>query len=181
MFCGKCGRQIEDGSLFCPYCGATVQQAFAVNPLDDPRGMKWFKFIIYFQLFASAVINVFSSIMVFTGAHYGGNAASVYSYFPGLRIIDIMFGIVCLVLAGFAIYTRQRLAKFFRDGPMLYFVLLGVNIAGSIIYLLSASMATGMPFGQLMTPREIGSDIGYVILLLVNMSYFNKRADLFVN
>ena len=22
MFCGKCGKQIEDNAKFCPYCGA---------------------------------------------------------------------------------------------------------------------------------------------------------------
>lgn len=28
MFCGKCGRQIPDGSRFCPECGATVGGSF---------------------------------------------------------------------------------------------------------------------------------------------------------
>ncbi len=32
MFCGNCGKEIEDTSEFCPYCGATVEkEALAAN------------------------------------------------------------------------------------------------------------------------------------------------------
>lgn len=27
MFCFKCGKQIEDGSAFCPYCGAAQTES----------------------------------------------------------------------------------------------------------------------------------------------------------
>ena len=26
MFCIKCGKQIADGSKFCPYCGAAINE-----------------------------------------------------------------------------------------------------------------------------------------------------------
>ncbi len=33
MFCSNCGKQIEDGSLFCPSCGASV--ASYEEPKDE--------------------------------------------------------------------------------------------------------------------------------------------------
>lgn len=37
MFCNKCGRQIEDGSRFCPSCGA-IQETY-MNDRENPYGM----------------------------------------------------------------------------------------------------------------------------------------------
>lgn len=37
MFCGKCGKKVEDGAKFCPYCGAslTAQQGENAAPAQD--------------------------------------------------------------------------------------------------------------------------------------------------
>lgn len=35
MYCGKCGFELEDGSLFCGNCGSPVQGARGPIPLDD--------------------------------------------------------------------------------------------------------------------------------------------------
>lgn len=32
MFCQNCGKKIEGGDLFCPFCGAKQQQ---VNPSEN--------------------------------------------------------------------------------------------------------------------------------------------------
>lgn len=66
-FCGKCGAQLEGDNIFCPNCGAKVETVGAVangppsvevstSVVQHP--MKWFKFLIYFALFAGAVINL---------------------------------------------------------------------------------------------------------------------------
>lgn len=31
MFCGKCGKKIEDKVKFCPYCGTPVDQKMATG------------------------------------------------------------------------------------------------------------------------------------------------------
>lgn len=35
MFCVKCGSQLEEGSGFCPHCGAAVRQVNAENVKSD--------------------------------------------------------------------------------------------------------------------------------------------------
>ena len=36
MFCINCGKQLEDGSRFCPYCGAKVPDIVSSNPTAYP-------------------------------------------------------------------------------------------------------------------------------------------------
>ena len=76
MFCNNCGKKIEDGVSFCPACGSKLQTQETMNLNKEEYGgmqknyyadskknsgnslrsnqaykMKWYKFIIYFQLF----------------------------------------------------------------------------------------------------------------------------------
>ena len=37
MFCINCGKQLEDGSRFCPYCGAKVPDPASYKPSDLPN------------------------------------------------------------------------------------------------------------------------------------------------
>lgn len=83
MFCPNCGTQCPDDTKFCPNCGSTVannqptentQQNFGQPNYTQPNNytqpqmynvqfeMKWFKFLIYFGLFAGAVLNCLSAI-----------------------------------------------------------------------------------------------------------------------
>ena len=165
-----------------PYAYSTPYRSPApANPLDDARGMKWFKFIIYFQLFASAVLNTISAITFLTGAHYQGMADQVYSYFHGLKGLDVFYGILLLALAGFAIFVRQRLAKFRRNGPLLYYVLMIVSIVVSFIYLIAGSSILHVSLGEVMDASSLASIVTSIVMLVVNIIYFKKRADLFVN
>lgn len=53
MFCRFCGKELPEGARFCNNCGRIAD----VMPLQQAarrRPMAWFKFIIYFQLFANA-------------------------------------------------------------------------------------------------------------------------------
>lgn len=216
MFCTNCGRQLANGSTYCPFCGTTqaprpeqppelkqetppasdpgtlyprqpepyVQQParpVPADPMNDPRGMKWFKFILYFQLFANALINLINAVTVFTGAHYQGAADTVYAVFPAEHTVDIVYGLLCLALAAFGIYTRFRLSSFKRNGPGLYLGLIAANILVPVLYMLLSSAVTGIPLTSLLDVNGIVSLAANVIMLVVNKIYFDKRKDLFEN
>ena len=75
-----------------------------------PYPMNWYKFVIYFALFASAVLNGITGIMHLTGGYWsaqGVEAEWIYAVFSGLQVVDIFVGIASLVLAAFAIVTRM--------------------------------------------------------------------------
>ena len=142
------------------------------------RGMKWFKFIIYFQLWAGMLVNLVTAGKYFTGAYYEGNAEMVYRFFPALQPLDIVMGVVCLALAVYAVVVQRALAKFRAKGPMMYYLMYIVNTAVTVLYLIIGSIIIGQ---SACTAEVAGSIIGSIVMLFVNIPYFNNRKHLFVN
>lgn len=142
------------------------------------RGMKWFKFIIYFQLWAGMLVNLVTVGKYFTGAYYEGNAEMVYRFFPALQPLDIVMGVVCLALAVYAVVVQRALAKFRAKGPMMYYLMYIVNTAVTVLYLIIGSIIIGQ---SAFTAEVAGSIIGSIVMLFVNIPYFNNRKHLFVN
>ena len=61
-------------------------------------GMKWFHFVIYFQLFVSALVGLWNGFQLLTGRIYGENTDRVYSYFSGLKGVDTIIGICYIAI-----------------------------------------------------------------------------------
>lgn len=203
MFCRFCGTQIPDSVKFCPNCGANLAPA---APAETPasngytftpapaapeqnampsctytapvRGMKWFKFIIYFQLWVGMLANLVDAGKFFTGGFYEGNAELAYAYYPALKLLDIVMGIFCLTLAVYAVVVQRSLAKFRAEGPKMYYILLGASIVVTLLYLLVGSIILGESVFSLDTGVNL---IVSVVMIFVNIQYFNNRGHLFVN
>ena len=60
--------------------------------------MGWYKFLIYFSLFASAALNIISGISSITGLHYGEFNQLIYAYYGGLKTVDIIMGFFSIAL-----------------------------------------------------------------------------------
>lgn len=149
-------------------------------------GMGWFYFIIYAQLFINALSNLGQGISALLGNHYDGSADLVYSMLPSMKVIDTIMGIACILLAVGAIYTRFRLAKYRKNGPLMYYCVIGANVILSIIYILSVHAALSNNFysislSDLLSAKYIYSIVISIILLIANFIYFGKRKHLFVN
>ena len=142
------------------------------------RGMKWFKFIIYFQLWAGMLVNLVTAGKYFTGAYYEGNAEMVYRFFPALQPLDIVMGVFCLALAVYAVVVQRALAKFRAKGPMMYYLMYIVNTAVTVLYLIIGSIIIGQ---SAFTAEVAGSIIGSIVMIFINIPYFNNRKHLFVN
>ena len=160
-----------------PYGAPQYQYGAPADPYHG-HPMKWYKFLIYFALFAGAVLNIFSAISYFTGSSYGSDAGLYYSYFPGLKAADIVFGIIVIGVAVLMIYTRMALAKFKKNGPKLLYLTYGVSLGVTIIYLIAVSVIIGSAAALTSSIPSIGTSLAF---LVINMTYFRKRMDLFVN
>ena len=149
-------------------------------PTPENYELKWHKFLIYFALWASAVMNVVSSIAYFTGSIYGNSARQVYNHFGGMRTLDVIMGLLLLGIAGFSIYVRFQLAGFKTGAPKKLEYLYIANVAIPLLYLLAASSVTGLSFTDLASGTW-GSLAGSVVMIFVNRTYYGKREALFVN
>lgn len=149
-------------------------------------GMKWFKFIIFAQLFLNALANVGIAIMHLTGGGYTSKGDSidgdiVYRAFEDLEILDKVYGVLCIVLVVGAIFVRQKLANFKRKSEKYYLLFLVTNVVLAVLY---------CGIGTSITQEEIdfwnnGSTATNlclnVVMVGVNVVYFSKRKHLFVN
>ena len=149
-----------------------------------PYPMNWYKFVIYFALFAGAVLNAINGILHLTGSVWemqDVSADMVYAVFGGMQAVDIIYGIGAIALAAFDIVTRMHLAKFRKTGPKFLSVCYGVAVGLTLLYIILTSAVTGISIGDLVGATEIMQLVVSIVMLVVNIVYFNKRASLFVN
>lgn len=184
MFCNQCGTQVEDGIKFCPKCGAGVA---AAAPQEAPVAvatqlpMKWYKFVIFFALFASAVVNVVNGFKLLTGAVYGDSAALVYAVFGDLKGLDTIIGIGMLALAAYAIFVRFQLTGYKKAGPKLLLGLYVADVALGLVYIIGInSILPEMVAKNVDVSTLYVSVATSVVCIIANYIYFKKRADLFV-
>ncbi len=201
MFCPKCGAGISNGERFCPKCGASVGSPSPASTQQNqwqPQSnqwqsqssqqpmmpMNWYKFLIYFALFAGAVLNLITAIRYLTGSIYGSNNESdmLYSVIPSWQTLDMMMGVLLLGMAAFGVYTRFRLAGYYRNGPMCLYLVYGLAAGINLIYLVSvASLVSdfGLSLEDLEPSSTIVSIITSLVMIGINYVYFKKRAALF--
>lgn len=203
-FCPYCGQPVQQSSI--PNQKAPSQQPYSVSgqqnqqqygtggyspqssytynttpsaPFSQQLPMKWYNFVIWFQLFVSALFSLYNAVRYFTGAHYGeGSAELVYFFYGnGLKVLDIVMGICSVICIGWAIYARQQLRHYKRQAPMIYIVYLGFNVVTTIVYLVCISVIT-QEF--LLDVRSMANLAGNIVMIVLNVVYFQKRSSLFV-
>ena len=167
------------------------------NPADPYHGhsMKWYKFLVYFSLIASAVVSLFNAVRCFTTGNYtvevyGGKALIgkdaqdwMYAAAPGLKTADLFYGIVLTVSAALLIVTWYFLFKKKKLGPTLLYITYGFNAVTSTIYSIwGYSVAKDVLKEPLsvVTTAVTGAIVG-ILMIVVNVVYFNKRKDIFIN
>lgn len=99
--------------------------------------MNWYKFVIYFMLFANAVFGIIGAIGYFSGSTTSSlaegmvSAEWIYAMYPALRWLMYFMGVVSLGTAVLAIIDRQWLAHFDKRGiaalAALYILGIAIN------------------------------------------------------
>ena len=207
MFCTKCGKQIVDGQRFCTACGAdngvSVPQGggfnnpnpmnsfnasyingFNTSPNQGYLPMNWYKFLIYFALFASAILNLISGFLIITGKTYeiqsNGwvSADLVYTVYGALQPLDIFYGLCAFCFVALAIIIRMKLAAYKSDGPNYLALFYIVNAVVNFLYYLIASIILDQ---NLFTASPIINIAVSVVMVFVNKLYFEKRKHMFIN
>lgn len=195
MICPKCNVYLPEGTATCPQCGAQlteqpVQQAPQSAPQDpwaapakrpvNAMGMGWFKFLIYFALFAGALMNAYTGIQLLTGSHYGGEAELVYTVFKGLKFVDMLVGVLTIGLAVLGIYTRFRLAGYHNNGPTLLTCLYVCAMITNLIYVIGVQFSVSEYSLDLDFTSFYTNIASSCVMCVINYYYFKKRAHMFL-
>lgn len=192
MFCGKCGNQVAEGQTFCAACGSRIEQpvnAAGQQPVYQAptkkvttHPMGWYKFLIYFGLFAGAAVNLYNGVMALTGEHYDGLKETVYYVFPEMKSTDMIFGVLCIGLAVLGVYARFRLSAYKANAPQMVVSLYLAAIGASVFYLVRVNSIVSTVDPNAMDMSSVMPQLcTSAVMAIVNYVYFKKRADMFVN
>ncbi|SEK18928.1 zinc-ribbon domain-containing protein [Pseudobutyrivibrio ruminis] len=206
MFCSSCGTQLEEGTLFCPNCGNPVAQAndaaqtqaeasaaqasAPVNPAPQfdgstqyytPQpvlGLKWAHFLGYFALWAGALVNLGSGISFITGLIYNGDASFIYDYFPGLQVLNILYGVCLLGTVALNVFAALSIIKCKKQTGLLVCLVYSAQVVLSLVYVVAGSIILSSFAGD---ASVVSSVIVSIVMIFVNRVYFNNRRDVYVN
>lgn len=174
MRCIECGKPVPEGAAFCPACGKAVEDKY------QGFSMGWYKFLINFALWLSVLAGLVGGVSVFATLG-GGNGPALYDAFPGLELASVVRGCWSLGQAVLAFAAAVQLRALRKSGPILLYVLYAAGILGGILYLaLAAGAVSGaLSWTDLVDGRSVLSFCLSVLMLILNVVYFKKRAVLF--
>ena len=197
MFCQNCGKEIRDNTLFCPYCGTSTKAGTVENHAasgtsgistapwqntmtSTEMGMKWYKWVIWVQLFLTALSSVFMGISLLTGKQIV-DVSFIYTLLGTLKVLNVIFGIIYVVLAVMSILVRNQLAHYKTGAPSNFLHLLIILWVVGVVYPIIVSLVTNTfsVFGDIL--KTIPSIIFFVIYYTLNRTYFKKRESMFCN
>ena len=140
--------------------------------------MKWHGFQAKLYLWLAAAYHTFQAAWVLSGRIYIESAArdAIYASMPGMRILDMGFISLLAVGALVQILSAVYLIKKHRAGIRLLKAAYILLTLAYIAYLTVRLLISGMPPLSL---SLIGQAVSCAALLLVNGSYYRKRAPVF--
>lgn len=143
---------------------------------DKAQGMRWYQFIIWFYLYASAVIGVLVGVGEITGVVYLDMAETFYTLFPMLQVVNVFFGVMQILLAVIALYVRRQLARWKVMAPR-YLLMYQIFC---LVYYAAYLAGTSLVLGEAAVDWLAGGYILLQVLLLaVNAVYFHRRQKMF--
>ena len=171
-YCPKCGENAGNNA-FCSHCGTKINTEISRNasvadpyfpdstlksdPVVQPEfPMKWHKFMIYFALWANAVINIINGLVFF----------SLTTSSPIAGILGLIF----LGIAVWAIYVRFQLAGLRTGAPKKLLIWMIVSVAMGLLSAIGNGDSQAIP-----------AVIGNISYTVWNWRYYSSREELFVN
>ena len=144
--------------------------------------MNWYKFLIYFALFAGAVVNAINAVRFLTGVVNGAESEMLYSFLPSWQVVDIIVGLLLIVTAAASVFTRFRLSGYYKNGPACLYLTYGLAALSNVVYLIGVSLVisgVGISLTAADIVPTVTSIVVSIVMIVVNVVYFNKRKYLF--
>ena len=156
------------------------EQGVAYDAYGAALPMKWHKFLIYFALWAGAILNGLSGLQTLFGC-FGGELAPIYDAYPVLLALDLFSGLCLVGIAVFQFITRNALARLSRKAPQMVVWLYASTVILSVLQVLAVWMVSGVGLSYVMTPEMWLILIEGALMTWANQVYYRKRAAMFVN
>lgn len=146
------------------------------NNYDKPKwGMKFHKMFIYFGVWLAVALNIYNGFSLISGRVYGEDEYLVYKYFSGLKVVDIIYGLICFSVAVLCVFTWYFLKNLRMIGCKLLLIMQIVNLSTLWLYTFVAGSITGS-YNWL---GLIIQTIAYFAIIMYTYNYYENRRDMF--
>lgn len=135
--------------------------------------MKWHNFLIYFSLWAAAILNIGNGVAGLV--RLSSVSTEALKQAPWLFAVLVAVCVVPIGLGALLIVTRFKLAAYKASGPKMLVALCAVLVVLGLIALVLGMIAEAVDLELI---GELVWDSTYLVL---NYIYYKKRAYLFVN
>lgn len=144
--------------------------------MENNCSAKWRKIVSAALLGVTALLNLlFGLISFILGQQYTqGNKDSVYKFFGGLRIADLAYGILLILIAALAVYTVLGIKKNTEKAPKLFLLTYIANILIGIAYIIVVKIiiANHIPLSFTFSVLSI---IFSAVITLADIAYNNRE------
>lgn len=171
-----------------------TRQKKSMYSSQSQHSMKWYNFIVYFDLYFMAAIFVYRAYLVLNeNLLYNGHAKEVYKVFPSLETLDCVYGVYWMLFAVYTLFVCYMLQSKKKQSPSLYMSIIIIPLISVIAYRFltyrtihikkigSMAIQEYLPIIEFNSFFWIISILITVLYLRAVKVYFNKRKDLFVN
>ena len=185
--CTSCGAPVKGNCKVCPYCDSVLQDesgegitASEAKAAEHP--MKWHKCQQVF-LIIGAVLNALTGIAFIAGGKVLTirglmDVGAYYSTYPGLENYYRFSAVISIALGVFQFVVWKQLKEYRVNGPISLKIMYVLFI---ILGIIRMSWSSTVMNTNMFSARNCFVIIGWVVMLIINSSYYAKRSELFVN
>ncbi len=140
---------------------------------------KWYKFLIYFALWAMAFINIAIGIIFISGTHYKLLSLTknvVYSYYLDLQKVDKFLGYVHILISIYIINVFYNLFGLKKGSLNMLLAMHVIIIFFRVLYFIVCPLNL-----QAFKLYNILSLIINILLIIFNYCYLRKCRQTFIN
>ena len=185
--CTSCGAPVKGSSKVCPYCDTVLQdesgEGISVSEAKAAEyPMKWHS-IVLALLIIGAVVNVLTGVFFVAGEKVLTTRGLVdvteyYSKYPGLKNSYWISTVLSIAAGVFQVIVWKRLKEYRSNGPVS---LKAMYVLAVVFRLIDLSCMSSAMNTNLFNAGNCLTVIAWVVLLIINSSYYAKRSELFVN
>lgn len=171
------------------YDAEDISKEKDTQPVNRDMPMKWYKFVVNFQLPLSILYYVFLLYRYISGSVYGGAdvANNIYALAPALRMINYYLDAVNAITLVGAVIVMIWMKRFKTNAWKYYIGLLVGNAAAVVLYLIIYCIViqTNANFTNSSLTQYVITITNTIwttgLMGVINYIYFKKRDHLFTN
>lgn len=177
----------KENSDVCPYSNADLQDenaegigASEIKTTEYP--MRWHKCLLVL-LIIGVVVNVLTDIVFVAGEKVLtirglADVTEYYSKYPGFKSGYWLATVLSIATGVFQFIVWKRLKEYRSNGPVS---LKALYVLVIVFRLINLSWMSSVMNTNLFSAKNCWVIIGWVVMLIINSSYYAKRSELFVN